>query len=494
MRRHTLGKLAYITALCLATALVAHSQTFTTLMQFNGTSGGWGTSALVQGANGNLWGSTESFGKYGYGTLFEIAPRGQLTDVHDFCSPTGCTDGTNPNAALLLASDGNLYGTTNGGPGDSTGGTVFKITPSGQIVTIYTFCSQANCADGIGPSALIQGRNGNLYGTTYGGGTSPNCFSGSCGTIFEVTLTGTLTTLYNFCSQLNCTDGYAPTGLIQGTDGNFYGTASQGGTNNTGTFFAMNSSGQVSIQHQFDAAAEGYVPSALVQGNDGNLYGTTRGGGPFGNNGTVFQITPLGQITVLHNFCAVTSCSDGQQPQRALTLGSDGNFYGTTASGGANQNCGASHGCGTVFEITPAGQLTTLYSFCAQAGCPDGSSPVASLVQRTDGSFYGTTVTGGAAGTCFGSGCGTTFNVSTGLAPFVSLSPSVGKVGFTIRILGGSLTGTKSVAFNGVPASFTIVSGTQIKAIVPAGATTGQIKVTTTSGTLNSNVSFQVLP
>lgn len=494
MRSHTFGKLTYITVLCFATTLVSQAQTFTTLMQFNGTNGGWNSSALVQGGNGNLWGSTGSFGRYGFGTLFEIAPKGQLTDVHDFCSPTTCTDGTNPNAPLLLAGDGNFYGTTNGGPGDSTGGTVFRITPSGQIVTLYTFCSLANCADGLGPSGLVQGRNGNLYGTTSGGGAAANCVTGSCGTIFEVTLTGTLTTLYNFCTQTNCNDGYAPTSVILGTDGNFYGTASQGGLNNAGTFFAMNSSGQLSVQHQFNPSADGSIPSNLVQGNDGNFYGTTRGGGPFGNNGTVFQLTSLGQINVLHNFCAVTSCSDGQQPQQGLILGTDGNFYGTTASGGANQNCGASHGCGTVFEITPTGQLTTLHSFCAQSGCPDGSAPMAPLVQRTDGSFYGTTFAGGAAGTCFGSGCGTAFNISTGLAPFVSLSPSVGKVGYLIRILGGSLTGTKSVTFNGVPASFTVVSGTQIKATVPTGATTGQIKVTTTSGTLNSNVAFQVLP
>lgn len=494
MRSHTFGKFAYIAVLSLATALASHAQTFTTLLQFNGTNGGWSNSALVQGGNGNLWASTGSFGKYGFGSLFEVAPRGQLTDVHDFCSPTICTDGTNPNAQLIFASDGNLYGTTDGGPGDSTGGTVFRITSSGQIVTLYTFCSLANCADGLGPSGLVQGRNGALYGTTSGGGSAANCVTGSCGTVFEVTLTGTFTTLYNFCSQTNCSDGYAPTGLALGIDGNFYGTASQGGLNNAGTFFAMNSSGQVSVQHQFNGSSDGSIPSTVIQGNDGNFYGTTRGGGPFGNNGTVFQLSSLGQINVLHNFCAVTSCSDGQQPQQGLTLGTDGNFYGTTASGGANQNCGARHGCGTVFEITSAGQLTTLHSFCAQSGCPDGSAPMAAPVQRTDGSFYGTTFSGGATGTCFGSGCGTVFNISTGLGPFVTISPSVGKVSYTIRILGGSLTGATSVTFNGIPASFSVVSGTQIKAIVPSGATAGLIKVTTPTGTLSSNVAFQVLP
>jgi len=495
MRSHTFGKLGHIAIFCLATGLVSHAQTFTTLMQLNGTNGGWATSALVQGANGNLWGATESFGKYGFGTLFEIAPRGQLTDVHDFCSPTSCTEGTNPNAPLLLASDGNLYGTTNGGPGDTTGGTIFKITASGQIVTMYTFCSQANCTDGIGPGALIQGRNGALYGTTAAGGTAgPNCFIGSCGTIFEITLTGAFTTLYNFCSQANCADGYAPNSLALGTDGNFYGTASQGGTNNTGTFFGMNSSGQVTVLHQFDQANDGFVPNGVVQGNDGNFYGTTRGGGPFANSGVVFQMTRQGQITVLHPFCSLTNCADGQLPASALLLGSDGNFYGTTVSGGANQNCGASHGCGTVFEVTPAGQFTTLYSFCSQTGCPDGSAPITPLAQRTDGTFYGTTISGGAQGTCFGSGCGTVFNVSTGLPSFVSLSPALGKVGYSIRILGSSLKGTTAVTFNGVPASVTVISSTQIKAIVPAGATTGTIQVTTPIGTLNSNVAFQVLP
>lgn len=487
MQKSGVAKITSILAVfCIATALASHAQTFKTILQFDGTNGEEASSALIQGANGQLFGTTIVGGKYGVGTIFEITPAGVLTDIYDFCAQTSCPDGANPNAPLLLAGDGNFYGTTNGG-GSHEGGTIFRITPStGQFVTIYNFCSLGACHDGQGPGPIVQGRNGSLYGTTQGSGAA------SHGTVFEVTLSGTLTTLHNFCSLRNCTDGYQPTGVTLGSDGNFYGTTALGGTNGDGTFFVMNPSGQFAVLHQFTGATDGFVPNAVIQGNDGNFYGTTRAGGSNGDNGIVFQVTPQGQFTTLYSFCALSNCADGQQPEQGLTLGSDGNLYGTTDSGGANQNCGLGQGCGTVFQITPAGALTTVYSFCPKFGCPDGSAPVASVVQRTDGNFYGTT-SAGANNACFG-GCGTVFGLSTGLVPFVQAVPSIGKVRYTIRILGNGLTGTTGVTFNGIPATFTVFSNTLIKATVPTGATTGTIQVATPSGTLKSNVAFQVLP
>jgi uncharacterized repeat protein (TIGR03803 family) len=173
--------------------------------------------------------------------------------------------------------------------------------------------------------------------------------------------------------------------------------------------------------------------------------------------------------------------------------GSDGNFYGTTFTGGANTYRYCAQGCGTVFQITPTGQLTTLYSFCAQSNCNDGAAPSYPLVQSTNGTLYGTTIWGGTA-SCSAAGCGVIFSLPLGLPAFVQAVPGFDAVGKVVTILGNNLTGTTSVTFNGVSAQFKVVSSTYLKAQVPTGATTGTIEVTTPSGTLSSNVGFRVLP
>ena len=147
---------------------------------------------------------------------------------------------------------------------------------------------------------------------------------------------------------------------------------------------------------------------------------------------------------------------------------------------------------GTIFKITPSGQLTTLYSFCAQINCPDGQNPSAGLVQGTDGNLYGTTAYGGGNG-CSG-GCGTVFSLSVGLRPFVETLPTSGQVGTMVSILGTNLTGASHVSFNGVPAKFTVVSISEIRTAVPVGATSGKVKVRTPSGTLMSNLDFRLIP
>jgi uncharacterized repeat protein (TIGR03803 family) len=224
---------------------------------------------------------------------------------------------------------------------------------------------------------------------------------------------------------------------------------------------------------------------------NGDLYGTTLFGGVnnacgFPGCGTVFKITREGVLTTIYSFCSQPGCVDGALPYAGLTQGTDGNLYGTTWQGG-NGNEACYEGCGTVFRISREGALTTLYSFCSQPGCMDGSSPQAGLVQATDGNFYGTTYDGGTDGE------GTVFSLSMGLGPFVTFVHSAGKVGQTGGILGQGLTGTTSVMLNGIPASFTVVSDTFIRATVPAGATTGYVTVTTPSGMLTSNVPFHVL-
>jgi uncharacterized repeat protein (TIGR03803 family) len=224
------------------------------------------------------------------------------------------------------------------------------------------------------------------------------------------------------------------------------------------------------------------VPSgALVQATNGDLYGTTtEGGANCANNrqcGTVFKITLDGAFTTLHSF---KGRPDGATPNGGLIQATDGNLYGTTSNGGDN-------GFGSIFKITPHGDLTILYSFCAQtANCPQGRSPAAGLMQDTNGNFYGTTQYSGAYHQ------GTVYEFSMGLGPFVKTLPAIGAVGSGVRILGTGLTGATSVTFNGIAAMFAVVSPSQIVARVPAGATTGKIQVTTPSGTLVSNVAFLV--
>jgi uncharacterized repeat protein (TIGR03803 family) len=218
--------------------------------------------------------------------------------------------------------------------------------------------------------SLVQGLDGNLYGTTpYGQATN------SGGTVFTITPGGTLTTIYNFCSknsqQYPCTDGARPwSGLVLATNGEFYGTASYGGAfGYYGTVFGITSSGKQKVLHSF-SSSEGNDPvSGLVQALGGNLYGTTIGSSPEPILGTVYKINLGGAITSLHSFDGV----DGCEPIGGLIQATDFNFYGTTLIGGDNAQ-------GTIFKMTPAGAVTRLHSFCRQTGCPDGGYPYGKLV------------------------------------------------------------------------------------------------------------------
>jgi uncharacterized repeat protein (TIGR03803 family) len=226
------------------------------------------------------------------------------------------------------------------------------------------------------------------------------CRSSGCsgadgaGTVFKVTPGGTLTTLHAF----NSYDGYSPLGvLVQATDGNFYGTTMEGGANGAGTGFRIAPSGTLTTLYSFCSQtnfADGYWPYAgLVQARDGNFYETTGSGGAFGHYGTIFKITPGGTLTTLYSFCAQNGCPDGEEPDAVFVQAADGNLYGTTDGGGTSQSCG-SYGCGTVFKISPSGALTTLHSF----NDADGAYPRGGLVQASDRNFYGITLGGGADG------------------------------------------------------------------------------------------------
>lgn len=481
MVQRTLPMVATLLLVLCSATVASFAQALTTLVTFDGSNGAAQIPALIQDTDGNFYGVTESAGTGGGGTVFKITPEGTLTALYDFCQISGC--GEEPMAALTRGIDGNFYGTTFVGGGNGCNGTLFKITPLGTLTTLYSFCKQSTGQ--IPEASLVQGRDGNFYGTTYDGGSSYS------GTAFRITPQGRLTTIHDFCAATNCADGSFPSGpgMILGSDGNLDGTTSS-------TVFSMTPSGQLTTLYTFCSqtnCADGRGPGPLVQATNGNLYGTTVVGGlgelcqaPQGC-GTIFQITPSGEFTSIYSFCQKLSgffCPDGYDPT-SLIVGSDGNLYGTTHDGGVPQN--NFNAFGTIFRITLDGTFTTLYTFCTQTGCPDGAAP-GNLVQSVDGRFFGATESQTATGD------GTIFRAENSLPPFVQALPTFGKAETGVLILGDNLLGTTGVSFNGAPATFKVLSKHQIKASVPAGATTGTLSVVTGQGTLATNVVFSVVP
>lgn len=477
---------ALLLALCLISGTLS-AQTVTTIHTFDGTDGSPTIFGLIENTGGNFYGTTEWGGADNSGSVFEITPQGTLTTLYSFCGEvSGC--GRIPEAALVRGTDGYLYGTTSD-DGGTCAGTVFKITPQGTLTTLYGFCTQQTT--GGGPQAtMVQAQDGNFYGTTSATGYD-------LGTLFRITPQGQLTTIYKFCELPNCADGSFPagSGLLLAADGRLYGLTGEGGAYTRGTVFRSTLAGSETAIHSFCAntyCTDGYAPMALVQAIDGTIYGVTYEGGQYlncGNGvpagcGTVFKITTTGKFSVVHSFCQQLingfSCADGAFPS-SLVLGSDGNLYGTTRSGGVPVNGGLAFG--TLFRMTPDGTLTTLYSFCTQANCPDGKTPD-NLVQSTDGSFYGATE----------SDPGTIFNLGAGLPPFIETLPRYGRAGTLVTIRGNKLSSASSVSFNGTPASFDVLSHTAIRTSVPAGATTGTVTVVTDNGTISSKVVFRVVP
>lgn len=475
-------RVSFLLVFLISTALFFHGQTFTTLASFNGLNGANPmVESLVQGLDGNFYGITGGGGLSGHGVIFRVTPQGTVSPLYNFCKLSQCTDGASPSAGLILGRDGNLYGTTvfGGTQNISNGGngTIFKVTIGGALSVLHSFCGKS-CSEGINPSApLLQAKGGSFFGTTVSGGKH------GYGTVFSLTPQNAFNTIYSFCSLPGCSDGATPTtGLAQASNGKFYGRTDSDTFHDT--FYSISSTGVFNLLYTFCpnplTCTDGTLPAGeLAQGSDDNFYGVNSGGG------TIYEITPQGDLTTLYTFCKAAICPDGSAPRAGLVLGTDGKFYGTSFSGGT---CIYSNpGCGTIFKITPQGSLTTLHSFCQSKTCPDGLHSMSALVQGTDGSFYGLTYVGGAHNK------GTVFKLNVGLKPFVRLLPAFAKAGAKIIVYGTNLSATTSVTFNGKPASFTIVSPTQLKVVVPSGATTGKVKVTTPTGTLLSNVAFQVL-
>jgi uncharacterized repeat protein (TIGR03803 family) len=382
-RKPVLARL--IQLLCAATLMLPAFGTragvvFTNLYSFTGTNDGATPNGLVQGSDGYFYGTTQLGGTNNLGTVFKISSSGALTGLYSFA---GAHDGATPQAGLVQGSDGNLYGTTeSGGPYTNRFGvgygTVFKISTNGMLTNLYYFTGGD---DGAKPQAgLVQGSDGIFYGTTSNGGTN------NLGIVFKIGTDGAMTNLHSFAGD----DGaYPSAGMVQGSDGYFYGTTQGGGTNGGGygTVFKISTNGVLTSLHSFTGDDGLYPYAGLVKGSDGYFYGTTIQtyiGGSYGF-GTVFKISTNGALTSLYFF---TGGNNGGNPYAGLVQGNDGNLYGTTTSSD------------TVFEVSTNGALTTLYAF---TGGLDGSIPYAGLVQGTDGNFYGTTHGGGqgGAGTVF---------------------------------------------------------------------------------------------
>jgi len=390
-------RLLWAAALVLPASGAQAGVIFTNLYSFTGANdGGLPYAGLVQGSDGYFYGTTDYGGTNNLGTVFKISANGALTSLYSF---TGGADGAYPLVGLVQGSDGYFYGTTAGHGPFFYPCAVFKISTNGALTPLYTFSPPW---DEI-PSGLVQGSDGNFYGTTYGGGTYNR------GSVFQISTNGALTNLYSFSTFSS------PGGLVQGSDGSFYGTTRSGGNTNLsdgygfGMVFKVTTNGTLTSLYSFTGTNDGANPqAALVQGSDGNFYGTTQQGGT-NRVGTVFEINTNGVLASLYSF---TGTNDGANPQATLVQGSDGSFYGTTAYGGTNNY-------GTVFKINTNGALITLYSF---TGGNDGGTPYyAGLVQGSDGSFYGTTLYGGVRSGV--SGVGTVFRLTV-LTPQLTITPS----------------------------------------------------------------------
>jgi uncharacterized repeat protein (TIGR03803 family) len=385
--------LACLAVLATAVTSWAQSASYSVVYSFQCDPDGDGATPegdLIADSAGNLYGTTSFGGIYGYGTVFKVSANGTETLLHSFAGPP--TDGRVPSAGLVMDSAENLYGTTTRG-GAHDGGTVFEISAQGLESILYSFTNGKDEGDPVG--SLMLDSNGNLYGTTTGQ-DDPGIYYG---TVFKLSASGRITELHTFAGPPD--DGALPqSGLIHDSAGNLYGTTVLGGAYEDGTVFELSRAGTESIFYSFTGGSDGDAPSAnLLRDAAGNLYGTASAGGDTGGIceffgcGTVFELSPNGEVTGLYSF---TGGADGAFPLSDLLMDSKGDLYSTTIAGGSSPSVCSTEdyqGCGVVFELTATGKERVLHTF---TGSPDGAAPAGGLV-RVGNYLYGTTMTGGAS-------------------------------------------------------------------------------------------------
>ncbi len=459
-----MSRIRHLVPMFLACALFASAmlsaQVYTDLHDFNCTLEGCGPAypaIMAQGRDGNLYGTLEQGGTAQMGTVFRMTPTGTITTLYNFSG----LDGQNPDGGLVLGTDGNFYGTTRFG-GASNLGTVFKITSAGKLTTLHSFIG----SDGSEPRpGLVLGKSGAFYGTT--------CGFNPPWTANSITPAGKLTTIV--ANSLEACDG-GP--LTVGTDGNLYGTAQSGGVSQLGSVFRLTPAGVLTDLFSSDFAHGDNPIAPVVQGNDGNFYGTMSAGGA-GSFGVVFRLTGSGTFTPLHSF-GLDLNNDGLDPTAGLVAASDGKFYGATSGG----QTGGSVPNGNLFSVTSTGTYKLLYAFDGTHGSLAQGTPM----QHTNGKIYGLADSGGQF---FG---GAAYSLDNGAPPFVQLVTRWAIPGQVIQILGQGLSTTTQVTFGAALASFNVVSDTFVTAIVPANGTTGFVTVTTATGFVQSNRKFFVVP
>jgi uncharacterized repeat protein (TIGR03803 family) len=386
-RFRSLAALAFLAALALP---AASAQTFKAIHIFGkGTDGQSPFTGLIQGSNGNRYGTTVYGGSGKYGTLYKLNSAGKESIVYNFCSKTKCADGADPEGGVLEDSHGNFYGTTAGG-GTADKGVIYKINSSGQETVLHSFKGGNDGWRATG--TLIEDSKGNLYGTTIFGGGSANA-----GTVFKVNSSGKESILHSFTGG---DDGSEPfSGVIADSHGNLYGTTYSGGASGNGVIFEISSAGVESTLYTFTGGADGSASAtSLLLDSQGNLYGVASAGG--NGQGTLFEwLKASGTLKVLYTFCSLTDCTDGSMPLQGVVKDSHGNIFGTTYFGGSGN-------FGTIFEFSAAGAESVLHSFANT----DGAYPYeGSLLLDSNGTLYGTASQGGNISCNPSSGCGTIF-------------------------------------------------------------------------------------
>jgi uncharacterized repeat protein (TIGR03803 family) len=489
---------------CGAVFKITPSGTLTVVHYFNDTAGsGYAPfGGLMLGTDGNFYGTTKVGGTFNLGTVFKITAGGTLTKLYDSGTcKYPCRDGAYPKAPPVQGTDGSFYGTTPYTNDGTNSGVVYKLTSAGKFTTIHAFDYTAG---GYNPNApMIQGSDGNFYGTTTLGGKTlgSNCVvrsaSNSCGTVFKMTSAGKVTFIYEF----DKTHGAGPIGpVIQGTDGNFYGTTSEGGTSGFGVVFKLTSAGVLSVLHDFNGT-DGQTPDAgLVQANDGNFYGVASAGGTLGY-GTIFKVTSTGTFSVVYNF----ENTHGAAPEVTLFQHTNGILYGDTDSGD-------SHGYGVFYSLNiRAAEFARLQPTSGKVGSSVGvfgqgftgtkavsfNGVNATPLSVTDTYLTVTVPSGAKTGTVTvvrPSGNLNSLQQFKVTPTISSFSPSSGKVGTIVTINGTGLTQTTKVTFGVKAATFTVISDSKVTATVPSGAKTGKITVTTAGGSATSSGTFTVTP
>jgi uncharacterized repeat protein (TIGR03803 family) len=442
------------------TTVPAQAQTPTVLYNFvNGSSDAASPAGnIVQGRDGNMYGVGAIIGRGANftGAVYKISPAGAESVFFNFpATISRCYSG------LTLGSDGNFYGTC--GTNTATGnGILYRLTPAGVFTDIHDFTA----SDYPVTFQPIQASDGNLYGVT------PSI-------VYKRTLAGVFTTIHTFVSP----DVQPLSNLFQASDGNLYGTITLCSlSGNRGCVYKVSTGGAYKNIYGFADVTGSGPCTGMIQGKNGKLFGATDGGRPL-NEGNVYELTTAGVNTGLHDFNNSTdgACNPGAYPVVDLTQVTDGSLYGVTYGGGDANN-------GSIYKLTPANVFSV---FLFPSNNVDGGQPYSTLLQNTNGLVYGTTTTGGA------NSVGNFFSVATGDAPFVNLEPTQGSgnVGAKVGIFGQKFSSASVVKFGGVASKSVTLSGTTyLTAVVPVGAHTGPVTVTTGTTTLTSPQTYKVKP